>query len=168
MLGAEVYLGAWRWSAWGAWSAWLCAHPLTIAQCLSSKGFYPAACALFVIRGPLIPGDVLFWGFLRLNWTVQFGSRQYSCQYCSLLPALQFMQSLVILGWKRACHLKNVIGVIIILICRFFESSGFEGVFESYRKCYFQTLNIFYNTDCSVLAYFSQLQDCRSDFLLCL
>lgn len=68
MFGAEVYLRAWRWSAWGAWSAWVCAHPPTVAQCLSSKGFYPTACALFVIRGLLIPGDVLFWGFLRLSW----------------------------------------------------------------------------------------------------
>lgn len=36
VFGAEVYLGAWR------WSAWVCAHPLTLAQCLSSKGFYLA------------------------------------------------------------------------------------------------------------------------------
>lgn len=45
----------------------LCSPP-TVAQCLSSKGFYPTACALFVIRGLLVPGDVLFGGFLRLNW----------------------------------------------------------------------------------------------------
>lgn len=58
-LWADVYLGAWRWSAWGAWSARVCARPHLIAQCWSSKGVYPTACALFVIGGPLIPGDVL-------------------------------------------------------------------------------------------------------------
>lgn len=51
--GADVYLAAGKMLCLGLRS------PLTVAQRLSSKGFYPAACALFVIWGPLIPGDVL-------------------------------------------------------------------------------------------------------------
>lgn len=31
-------------------------------------------------------------------------------------------KSLVILGWKKACNLRNVIGVILILICSFLKA----------------------------------------------
>lgn len=67
------------------------------------------------------------WCFLRLTQPVRFGG-------CILLPALQFVQKLVILGEKTACNLKNVTGVMIILMCSCLKAvvlSGFLKVIEN-------------------------------------
>lgn len=93
--------------------AWVCAHPGTAFEC---EGFLSySLCPVWN------QGTVYFWGCLFLGF---FEAQQDWCsswQHYSL-----FMQSLVILGRKRACNLKKVIDVVIILICSFWKAVVFR------------------------------------------